>query len=104
MKDKHSNQFSSQVNSLLPVYFTCLDHESAVSHSHQNTLLTLQVGLLGIQFISSDDMSSFWILAFVGVALCFLLGPLYEYRVINVDFWRSEIVSLIHGSKLENTF
>lgn len=101
---KRTVAISPRIKTLLPIYFTAMDHESATAGSHQNILLTLQVGLVGIQYISNDQSSNFWMLALVGVALCFLIGPLYEYRVNNVDYWRSEILSLIKGTPLEKTF
>ncbi|MBP9819666.1 hypothetical protein KBC79_02925 [Candidatus Woesebacteria bacterium] len=102
MKRSHSTQ--NRINNLLPIYFACLDHESAATNSHQNVLLSLEVGLVGIQYLSRDHMSNFWILALVGISLCFLIGPVYEYRANNVDFWRDELLSLVKGTSLEKSF
>ncbi len=101
---KRLHPFPQRAKDLLPTYFACLDHESAAAGSHQNTLLSLEVGLLGIQYLSRDDMSNFWILALVGILLCFLIGPLYEYRANNVDYWRNAVLSLVKGTALEKTF
>jgi hypothetical protein len=101
---KRSSSLSQRVSTLLPIYYDCLDHEAAAASSHQNVLLSLQVGLVGIQYFSSNDMSNFWIIAGMGILLCFFLGPLYEYRVNNVDYWGSEILLLTKGTPLEKTF
>lgn len=101
---KRSNTIPQRTKDLLPTYFACLDHESAAAGSHQNTLLSLELGLLGIQYLSREDMSSFWMLAIAGIVLCFLIGPLYEYRVNNVDYWRDQILAEIHGTSLAKTF
>jgi len=64
----------------------------------KNVLLTLQDGLVGIQYLSSNNQGTFWMLALIGVFLCFLISPPYEYRVNNVDYWRAEILTLIKGT------
>ncbi len=61
---------------------------------YQHILLTLQVGV-GIQCLSSNNQGTFWILALISVFLCFLIGPPYEYRVNNANYWRAEILTLI---------
>lgn len=98
---KRSSSISQRVSNYLPVYYACLEHEASAANSHQNVLLSLQVGLVGIQYFSSKDMSNFWILASMGILLCFTLGPLYEYRVNNVDYWEAEILLLTKGTQLE---
>jgi hypothetical protein len=103
-KMKRSSPIPQKICTLLPIYFTCLDHESAAASSHQNTLLSLEIGLLGIQYLSGNAINSFWVLAFVGILLCFFIGPQYEYRVNNVDYWRNEILSLTKGTQLEKKF
>jgi hypothetical protein len=90
----------------LTVYQAALDHEQGIRSNFQNLLIAIQGIFFGV-FITLSQLElreQNWVLAFISILTCVILGVAAEYRARNVDIWRKNIVRLIKGTELEEVF
>lgn len=90
----------------LAAYQAAMEHEQGVRTSYQGLLVTVQGILFGLTFTLAQLrlQSQNWVLSFLAILVCVLLGSVCEYRARNVDLWRRNIIRLVEGTELERTF
>ena len=90
----------------LGTYLNCMSHEQGIRISYQSLLTSLEVFILGLVFTLYQLKLALylWLLPVGGIVLCIFFGVACEFRARNVDFWQIEIVKLVRGTDLKETF
>jgi len=90
----------------LGTYLSCMSYEQGIRTSYQGLLTSLEVVILGLVFTLYQLKLTLylWLLPVGGIFLCIVFGVACEFRARNVDFWRNEIVKLVRGTDLHETF
>lgn len=90
----------------LTVYQVAMDHEQGFRSGFQSLLITIEGIFFGILFTLNQlgYEKQNWVLSFISIIVCVVLGMVGEYRARNVDVWRRIIVRLITGTELEKAF